>query len=107
MRRGEIYLVKSKRGNDPKKQRPYVIVSRRLFVDCKHSTVICAPIRTKINDINTEVVIGINEGLKHHCAIKCDELLSIPRNELTDVKGSLGYTKMAELDAALQIAISP
>ena len=105
VKRGEIYLVKSKQGNDPKQQRPYIIVSRQMLVQSSFSTLICAPIFTYIDDdMSTQVVIGINEGLKHDCAIYCDNLESIARTDLTNFKGSLNSIRMAELDEAIAIA---
>jgi mRNA interferase MazF len=49
--------------------------------------------------------VGITEGLKHDSSIHCDELVSLPKNLLTDFVGSLSPSKMAELRAALLAAL--
>lgn len=66
---------------------------------------ICAPIYSAIHGLKSQVRIGIEEGLKHDSAIHCDELVSLPKNALTDYVGSLSPAKMAELNHALAIAL--
>jgi mRNA-degrading endonuclease toxin of MazEF toxin-antitoxin module len=43
MTRGNIYLVKKSGMSDPKRQRAFVVVSRRVLIDSKYATVVCAP----------------------------------------------------------------
>jgi mRNA interferase MazF len=49
--------------------------------------------------------VGEPEGLKHDSAIHCDGLLSISKARLTDFVGSLGVTKLDELEVALRVAL--
>lgn len=106
MRRGDIYLVKKGDPRDPKKQRPFVVISRQALIDSTFPTVICAPIVTNfIPGIATQVVIDEHAGLKHRSAVLCDGLLSIPKSALTDYKGSLSDAHLAEVDAALLEAL--
>jgi len=109
MKRGELYRVSlgSKPGLkiDTKKQRVYVIVSRQELIDSVYSTVICAPIYTNYDGLSTQVPVGIEEGLKHPSAIRCDELISIQKTRLTDYTGALSEEKLIELRQALSIAI--
>src|ERR1700742_536938 len=93
MTRGELYRV-HRPGNDPKQYRTFVIVSRQALVDSKFSTVVCAPVFSKGNDLSTQVAIGVNEGMKHESWIMCDNLLSIRKTELTDYVGSLSPAKI-------------
>ena len=76
MTRGDIYLVKKPGKPDPKRQRALVVVS-----------------------------IGPHEGIKHQSAAHCDELVSIPKSELTNFVGSLGTAKLSELASALRVAL--
>jgi mRNA interferase MazF len=51
------------------------------------------------------VPVGIDEGLKHQSCIRCDELISIRKSDLTNYIGSLPAEKLEELNAALRIAL--
>jgi len=103
MKRGELYRVSSVSKTDPKKQRIYVIISRQELIDNTCSTLICAPVYTNYEGLSTQVLIGT--GLKHPSAIRCDELISILKNRLTDYVGILSEEKLFELNHALSIAV--
>jgi mRNA interferase MazF len=105
MKRGELYRVFLGSKTDTKKQRVYVIVSRQELIDSSYSTLICAPVYTNYEGLSTQVQVGINEGLKHHSAIRCDELISILKTRLTDYVGTLSEEKLLELWMALSIAV--
>lgn len=49
--------------------------------------------------------MGIDEGLKHDSSIHCDELVSLPKSILTDFVGTLGRSKILELNYALRDAV--
>ncbi len=105
MKRGELYRVKRPSKRDPKGFRIFVIVSRQDFIDSVYQSVISAPVYTNRNGLESEVNVGIDEGLKHESAIRCDELLSIPKSKLTNFIGSLSEQKLTELNQALKIAL--
>jgi len=104
MRRGEIYRV-HRPGDDPKRHRSFVIVSRQALIETRFSSVICAPIFTVGQALVTQVLIGPDEGMKHQSWIMCDNLASVRKSELTQFVGSLSYVKLVELDKALRIAL--
>ncbi|MDR0464504.1 MAG: type II toxin-antitoxin system PemK/MazF family toxin [Treponema sp.] len=105
MKRGELYRVFSASKTDIKKHRVYVIVSRQELIDNTYSTIICAPVYTNYDGLSTQVQVGIEEGLKHQSAIRCDELISILKTRLTDYIGFLSDKKLYEMAQALSIAI--
>ncbi len=105
MKRGELYRVEKPTARDPKNFRVYVVVSRRRFIETNYSSVICAPVFTIRNNLLTEVFVGIDEGLKHDSAIRCDELTSLHKSKLTNFIGSLSEQKIKELNQALKIAL--
>jgi mRNA interferase MazF len=105
MKRGEMYLVTLASRTDTKRQRVYLVVSRQELIDSVYSTVICAPVYTNFEGLSTQVKIGVNEGLKHESAARCDELVSIQKSQLTDYIGSLPAHKLAELNGALAVAV--
>ena len=104
MRRGDLYLKRRPEG-DPKKYRCYVVVSRQALVDSTFSTVVCAPIFTRGEGLGSQVAVGPSDGLKHPSWVFCDNLVSIPKSELTHFVGSLPAAGLADLDRALKVAL--
>ena len=105
MRRGELYRVRRPSSRDPRKFRVFVIVSRQVLLDSRFSTVICAPVYSAYEGLSTQVIVGIDEGLKHDSGIHCDELISLPKSVLTNYVGKLSSEKLHLLDIALKIAL--
>ena len=105
MRRGELYRVYRAAAGDPRRYRVFVVVSRQILLDSRFSTAICAPVYSSFDGLSTQVVVGVNEGLKHESSIHCDELISIPKSSLTSFIGTLSPDKIAALNRALAIAV--
>ena len=104
MKRGELYRVYKGTRHDPKKYRVFVVISRQVLIQSRFSTVICAPVYFSHSGLSTQVLGGIEEGLKHPSSIYCDELVSIPKSALTHFIGSLSPEKTAKLNRTLDIA---
>jgi mRNA interferase MazF len=104
VKRGDLYRVYKPEG-DPKRFRTYVIVSRQTLVDSLFSTVVCAPVFSNGQGLLTQVAVGPAEGLKYSSWIICDGLMSLRKSDLSNYVGSLGPSKLAELDAALRVAL--
>ena len=83
----------------------FAVVSRQILIDSKFSTVVCAPVYTKRHGLSTQVPVGNDEGLKHESSIHCDELVSLPKSNLTQFVGALSSTKLTDLDRALIAAL--
>lgn len=105
MKRADIYRV-HRPGDDPKRHRCFVVVSRQELIDSGFSTVVCAPIFSRGQGLASQVGVGPNDGMKHESWIMCDNLASVRKSELTQFVGSLSYTKLLELDEALKIALA-
>jgi mRNA interferase MazF len=82
-----------------------VVVSREDVIKSRLSTVICAPVYSSYHGLASQVVIGIEEGLKHESSIHCDELLTVEKHALTDYLGSLGSTTLHAFNVALLVAV--
>jgi mRNA interferase MazF len=106
MRRGDVYLVRKPTGDDPKRQRAFIVVSRQVLVDSDYATVICAPVYGNYPGLATQVEIGTAEGLKHDSAIHCDGLVSLPKSILTNYRGTLADNTLREMDTALKVALA-
>ena len=96
MKRGELYRVEKATKRDPKRFRVFVVVSRNSLFETNFSTVICAPIYLNYHDLTTQVLVGVEEGLKHDSSIYCDDLISLPKSVLTDYVGSLSEHKKSK-----------
>ena len=105
MRRGELYLVKKPGSEDPKRQRAFVVVSRQTLLNTRFSSVICAPVYSRHDGLTTQILVGIDEGLKRDSSVHCDELVSLPKMLLTHYIGHLGESKLQQLNRALLIAL--
>jgi mRNA interferase MazF len=103
--RGDLYRVAKPSARDPKKFRVFVVVSRQVLIVSRFSTVICAPVYSSRHGLSTQVLVGIDKGLKHESSIHCDELVSLPKSVLTNYVGTLSPQKIEELDRALRIAL--
>ena len=105
MKRGELYRVSRPTAKDPKRFRIFVIVSRQALIDSRYSSVVGAAVYSNGEGLVTEVAIGVDEGLKHESFIRCDELVSLRKSELTNFLGTLARAKIRELNRALRIAL--
>lgn len=105
MKRGDVFLVQRPGPRDPKRARPFVVVSRQGLLDSRYSTVVCAPVYSAYGGGSTELEVGEAEGLKHHSGLRCDEVTSLPRSALTNYIGELDAQRFSELNRALVIAL--
>jgi mRNA interferase MazF len=103
--RGDLYRVLNPSARDPKRQRVFVVVSRQVLIDSRFSTVVCAPVYSSHHGLSTQILIGIDEGLKHESSIHCDELVSLPKTALTHYIGRLSSEKIEALNKALRMAL--
>lgn len=65
----------------------------------------CAPIYSDCEGFETQVSVGVDEGLKHDSCIFCDELVSFPKSMMTHYIGSLSDVKLKALNKALKLAL--
>ena len=106
MNRGDIYRSQEKIPERGYKPGYYVVVSRRFIVLHEDvDTVICAPIYSEVLGLHSEVVLGIEDGLRHASAIRCDFLMLMFKKKLTYYVGQLSHTKMLDLNRALMCAL--
>jgi mRNA interferase MazF len=104
MKRGELYRV-YKPGGDPKQYRTFVVVSRQTLIDSRFPKVVCAPVMTEGQGLETQLSIGADEGMKHECWVHCDDLRSMSKSELKRYVGSIRPARMRNLDYALCVAL--
>ena len=98
--RGEIWLFDFK---PPNKRRPVLVITRQEVIPLL-GTVLVAPITSTIRGAPSEVVVGIDEGLKHQSAVNLDHVQTVDQRRLKRFVGSLGPSRMREVCRALAIA---
>ena len=100
IKRGEIWLFEFSK---PDKRRPVLVLTRPEVIDLLH-TVTVAPITSTIYGAPSEVIIGIDEGLKNDSAINLDHVQTVEKSKLKRFVGSVGAQKMNAVCRALAVA---
>lgn len=85
------------------KRRPALVLTRELMVG-RMSTVTVAPVTSTVHGIATEVGVGARNGLDHAGAVKCDQIVSIPIDQLHEQCGWLLDAQELELHEAIRAA---
>jgi mRNA interferase MazF len=89
----------------PAGRRPVVIVSRSEAVEVRTSVTV-APVTRTIRRIESEVPLGLEQGLRSRSVANCDSLRTIPKRRLLSKRiGSLDSHKLVQLDDALRYAL--
>jgi mRNA interferase MazF len=100
VRRGEVRWY---RFQAPNKRRPVVILTRDSALDYLNEVMI-APITSTVRDIPTEVVLGVEDGMPHTCAINLDHVQTVPKERLGTLIATLRATRMVDVRGALLFA---
>jgi mRNA interferase MazF len=98
--RGDIRLYKFRA---PDKRRPVLILTRQEVIPLL-SSVMVAPITSTVRGAPSEVVIGLDEGMKAKSAVNLDHVQTVEQSRLGRHLGSVGPEIMARVCAALAIA---
>ncbi len=87
----------------PDKRRPVLILSSQMVISMLNY-VIVAPITSTIHGSPTEVVIGIDQGLKNTSAINLTGVQSVEKSKLVQYVGSINDELMEQVCRALSIS---
>lgn len=98
--RGQIWQFAFSR---PDKRRPVLVLTRSEVIDLLH-TVMVAPITSTIRGSPSEVIVGIDEGLKQDSAVSLDHVQTVEKASLKRFVGTVGSQKMNAVCRALAIA---
>ena len=83
---------------------PVVVVTRDSAIPVL-SSLVCVLVTGRFHGHVAEVSVGRSQGIAHESAANCDNIVTLPRQVLTRRRGRLDTVKLAELDAALTIAL--
>ena len=101
IKRGDIWFYQFK---TPDKLRPVLVLSRQIVIGLLH-TVMVAPVTSTIHGAPSEVIVGINEGLKKDSAVNCDHIQTVEKARLKRFIGRLSDKKLESVCKALKIAV--
>ncbi len=98
--RGQIWQF---RFAPPDKRRPVLILSRNVLLEHLHTATVVAITSTQRGS-PTEVVLGVDEGLKQVCCANLANLFTVRQSDLGRYIGAVGAEKMRHICRALIIA---
>lgn len=86
-------------------RRPGCIITRQAAIPVLNA-VLVAPATRTVRGIPTEVALGPEDGMPSECALSLDNLLPVPKVLMSERITRLGPVKLAEVCAALDVAVS-
>ena len=101
MTRGEIWMFRSAA---PDKQRPVLLLTRTDMIPVL-DTVTVAPLTRTIRGVASEVVVGIDCGLKEPSAINLHHLVTVPCAGLRRFVGTVSPETLERVRRALLFAL--
>jgi mRNA interferase MazF len=99
--RGEVWLAEI----PGDKRRPVVILTRSSVLPLL-TTVLVAPVTTRIRTIPTEVPLGAAQGLSKPCVANFDNMMPLSKAQLVQKLGALGADQLRQTCRAARFAIN-
>jgi mRNA interferase MazF len=101
LNRGDVHLC---RFGPPDKQRPVLILTRDSAIG-HLSTATVAPITSTVRDVPSEVMLGVEDGMKDLCAVNLHNAVTISQERLGRRVASLSSERMQKVCAALRFSL--
>ncbi len=101
MRRGEVWWAQLPEAGG---RRPVLLLSRNAAYDVR-TKVTVAEITSTIRGLPVEVELDQSDGLPKHCCVNLDNILTIPKQRLTNPIASLTPAKMTEVREKIMYAL--
>lgn len=86
------------------KRRPVVVLTRTSVLP-RLTTILVAPVTTRVRQIPTEVPLGPAQGLARPCVANFDNILPLPKEKLIQHVGRLGTPELRRACSAARFAI--
>jgi mRNA interferase MazF len=99
--RGEVRLF---RFPAPDKERPVLILTRGSALDYL-SRVTVAPITSTVRGVPSEVILGLEDGMKRVCVVNLHNLVTVPQASVGRRLVQLTPQRLREVCAALAFAL--
>ena len=100
MNRGDVYSIDWPRAG----RHPAVVITRQGAIPYLRNVTV-ALVTTTIRGLPTEVALGTAEGLSRDSVVNCDNVLTVPKEELDSYRGRLGPQAVEHLNRSLAIAL--
>ena len=101
LNRGDVHLC---RFAPPDKQRPVLILTREAAIG-HLATVTVAPITSTVRNVPSEVILGVDDGMKSLCAVNLHNAVTVSQQRLTRRLASLSHARMQEVCSALRFSL--
>ncbi|MGB2800228.1 MAG: type II toxin-antitoxin system PemK/MazF family toxin [Dehalococcoidia bacterium] len=101
MHRGEAWWANLP---PPIDRRPVLLLSRESAYQVRTSITVAVITRT-IRDIPVEVPLGLEDGMPTQCVVNLDDILTIPKDLLSERITVLSDAKMAQVIKAIAFAL--
>ena len=88
----------------PDKKRPVVVLTRDSAI-AYLPTVTVAPVTSTIRGVPSEVVLGVEDGMKAVCAVNLHNAVTVSQQRLGKRVARLGPSRMGEVCAALRFSL--
>ena len=102
MKHGEIRWYKFIR---PEKKRPVLILTRNSILEYLGEVTV-APITGTIRNIPSEVFLSKADGMPRDCAVNCDHLQTVSKENIGSLITSLSPEKMFDIGRAIRFALA-
>ena len=99
MRRSEVWWAELS-----PKSRPVIILTRDTLIPLRDFLVI-APVTSRVRHLQSEVALGVDDGLSKACVVNTSTLETIPKNRLLRRLAALNPSKREAVDKALGYAL--
>jgi mRNA interferase MazF len=101
LNRGDVHLC---RFASPHKERPVLILTRNSAI--RHlSTVTVAPITSTVRGVPSEMILDVDDGMKHRCAVNLHNVVTVSQARLGKRVASLSEQRMQEVSVALAFSL--
>jgi mRNA interferase MazF len=101
LKRGDIHLVLF---SAPDKRRPALLLTRDSIVGSLGSVTV-APITSTIRGVDSEVMLGLEDGMKAPCALNFHNVMTVRKSAIGRRVASLSPERMGQVCAALNYAL--
>ena len=101
MSRGEVRLCSLPA---PDKRRPVLLLTRPSSLAFLNSVTV-APITTSVRSVASEVLLGVEDGMKTTCAVNLHNVITVPKDALGPCVARLSLECMQRVCAALSYAL--
>lgn len=102
LRRGQLWMYEFSR---PDKRRPVLILTRPEVIELLQ-TVMVAPVTSTIRGAPSEVIVGLEEGLKRQSAVNLDHVQTVDKTRLRRFIGTVSDETMTAVCGALAVAVA-